>query len=686
MHLTTGPAESASIQRAGRGVRSWTAAAVLFVLSVSGAGDATAAEPGHATLTVDATVVTVMPETSARAPGPLVPAPVAAASVGPMVQVGGSLYPLPVPAPAGTRTGDHVVLTLDAAPGLSVHDALDVATAPGPSATASIVGVARATAQAPQGPVTAEMPTGVQTLLVLPVDWTAPDAASQASLTLTANATAAYWNAQSGTTLKITTDVRDWKTIANPGSCANTSTFASAIFNTAMAANGETGVASSSRHILVYFPNRADCGGWAGLGSIGGGNIWINGANDTRVVAHELGHNLGLGHSNTATCTLAGAWVSLSLPVSPTSANCTLKEYGDQADVMGSGFASAPAGNLNTGFADFLGYARGRLFTSSPPAPTSVELWPLGNFGAVRSIKIPIDGGTVYIDYRPEVAPDTAKPAWAGVQVHYLTTSGTMPVSYLLDMQTNTPYAFDSANLPVGGTWDVPGTSIEVRTVSTGATAIVSVGPSGLLTPIESYITRVYRDLFFRSVDPGGLQNWATQLATGTPRIAVANAITSSAEYRSRLITESYRTYLHREPDAAGLRYWLWAMSSGLTIQGMEAGFLASPEYYLQSGSTDGLWVQRLYADVLGRAAAQSEVDGWVRVLGAGADRGWVALGFLLSTEHLTTVVDRYYQDLLGRGIDPSGQQFWVTQIQSGVRVEAIVGSIIASDEYFARV
>jgi hypothetical protein len=95
----------------------------MFVLAVSGAGVAIAAEPGHVTLTVDATVITVMPETSAPAAGPLVPEPTAAAPVDPMVQVGGSLYPLPVPAPAGTRTGDHVVLTLEAAPGLSVHDA-----------------------------------------------------------------------------------------------------------------------------------------------------------------------------------------------------------------------------------------------------------------------------------------------------------------------------------------------------------------------------------------------------------------------------------------------------------------------------------------------------------------------------------------------------------------------------------
>ena len=59
-------------------------------------------------------------------------------------------------------------------------------------------------------------------------------------------------------------------------------------------------------------------------------------------------------------------------------------------------------------------------------------------------------------------------------------------------------------------------------------------------------------------------------------------------------------------------------------------------------------------------------------------------MGFLTSYEHLTDVVDGYYQALLGRGIDPTGRTEWVRAVQSGTRVEAIIGGVIASDEYFA--
>jgi len=206
------------------------------------------------------------------------------------------------------------------------------------------------------------------------------------------------------------------------------------------------------------------------------------------------------------------------------------------------------------------------------------------------------------------------------------------------------------------------------------------------LALVQRYIVRVYSDLFNRAPDPAGLASWTTALNRGTPRVAVANAITSSAEYRSKLITGSYDRYLGRTPDAGGLRSWLAAMGHGMTIERMESGFIASPEYFAKSGSTYAGWVRKLYADVLNRPAAPSEVTGWTTQLSRGTHRDKVAMGFLLSTEHLTTVVNGYYQDLLGRGIDPSGQRTWVGILQRGGRDEAIIGGIIASAEYYGKV
>ena len=128
---------------------------------------------------------------------------------------------------------------------------------------------------------------------------------------------------------------------------------------------------------------------------------------------------------------------------------------------------------------------------------------------------------------------------------------------------------------------------------------------------------------------------------------------------------------------------WLGALNSGSTISQMESGFIGSPEYYGRAGSTDSAWVTSLYADVLHRPAAASEVSGWTQALSNGASRQDVSMGFLLSTEHLTAVVNGYYQHLLGRELDPSGKAGWVGILQAGGRDETIIGGIIASDEYF---
>lgn len=203
---------------------------------------------------------------------------------------------------------------------------------------------------------------------------------------------------------------------------------------------------------------------------------------------------------------------------------------------------------------------------------------------------------------------------------------------------------------------------------------------------VRAYVTQVYRDLFDRAPDPAGLDTWTTSLLSGVAYGSVANSITSSTEYRSRLITAAYQTYLGRTPDLSGLQFWLAQMTGGRHIEQMQSGFIASEEFYARGGGSVRGWVALLYQTVLGRSAGASEVEWWVSAIAGGMDRAGVALGFLYSTEHLTTVVDGYYVHLLGRHIDPSGTATWVGLIQFGHRDEEIIAGIVSSDEYRSKV
>lgn len=294
------------------------------------------------------------------------------------------------------------------------------------------------------------------------------------------------------------------------------------------------------------------------------------------------------------------------------------------------------------------------LLTTIPPAAPTAVTARAGDARATVSWTAPPDGGSPVTRYTVTAQPGGATATTTGA------TSATVT-----GLSNDTSYTFTVSASHWAGS----------SPPSAASNAVVPVDI------VARYVSRVYGDLFNRSPDPSGLTSWSTALKGGTPYGAVSRAITGSAEFRSGLIADSYRRYLGREPDATGLRSWLGQMGRGLHIEQMQAGFVASTEFYLRAGS-DRQWVTDLYATVLGRVPTTSEVDQWVGRIRSGSSRYAVALGFLYSTEHLAEIVDGYYVTLLQRNIDSAGRRSWVTAIQRGARDEEIIAGIVSSAEY----
>jgi hypothetical protein len=574
--------------------------------------------------------------------------------------VSGDQVDVSVTAPAGLDEAAVVDALSDGAPGVAVVEV-------NPSAD-----VFAATTLAPV--------LGPQTITVVPVTWGVGTLPSTAELEALGDTAAAYWAQQSAGRIAFATPVVvPPRAVAAPATCDDV---VSAVYASATAG---LPAPSGTNHVVVYFPESAVCG-WAGLASVGGGQVWVNGSLLPDVLTHELGHNFGLGHAHRITCSTDGVRVPLAFPV---ASACTAVGYGDWADVMGVALGGSPVprtGSLNVAMADAIGLAT-VVDTAAVAGP--VTLAPISSAAGTRGLRTAVTQGLVYTEYRPATGPDerltqvSMLRGWAGVEQRLaLDDPSGARSTYLLDLQP-AQGVFVAPVLPVGTSTTVASTATTVITAGTGGTATMCVSGSAART--ESYIRAVYRDLFGRDVDPTGLAAWRLQLLCGTPRIAVANAITGSAEFRAGLIQQSYATYLGRAAEPAGLASWLLEMGAGMTQERMEAGFLASDEYYAQSGLDDASWVRRLYRHVLGREAGEGEVGYWVAGLRSGRGRYGVALGFLLSTEHLASVVDGHYLRLLGRHLDPSGLATWVGALQGGVRIEGVVGGIVASDEYFQR-
>jgi hypothetical protein len=231
------------------------------------------------------------------------------------------------------------------------------------------------------------------------------------------------------------------------------------------------GAVEYQRYVYV-FPHLSACG-WSGIADIGGSRVWVNGEFSLRVVAHELGHSLGLFHAGAVACTSAGA-------PAPIGDSCSSNAYGDPFDVMGGGTAG-PVRQMSMAHK----LALKVLPTSAVKvvgAPGVYRIAPMETLtGGVELLRLPKPGGgNYYVEYRQPIGYfDSQAPALSGVLVRTDAshTDGNSPDTLLLDMHPLTGANWTDAAMDLGQVFSDPATGITIRVASqdaTGATLEIS--------------------------------------------------------------------------------------------------------------------------------------------------------------------------------------------------------------------
>ncbi|MCW4384381.1 hypothetical protein OH146_01185 [Salinibacterium sp. SYSU T00001] len=195
-------------------------------------------------------------------------------------------------------------------------------------------------------------------LVVNSPDGVAPVSESDSYLRSVANSAAAHWQSSSNG-LVAPFDVAATIARTSGGTCAE-SPFTT--WNSVATQLGysswnafRTSVPGTARHLVVFNPSGCS---ETGVGIVGTGlhyggavRMSIGGGVDLTTLAHEIGHNIGLGHSNLQVCS---------------GASCTSHEYWDIYDVMGLGVVGFDTLTpLNTSTASRLGFL---------PAPATQSL------------------------------------------------------------------------------------------------------------------------------------------------------------------------------------------------------------------------------------------------------------------------------------------------------------------------
>ncbi|OYP12055.1 peptidase M11 gametolysin, partial [Vibrio parahaemolyticus] len=257
------------------------------------------------------------------------------------------------------------------------------------------------------------------------------------------------------------------------------------------------GVVLEDYQRIIYIMTQSGCagGGSATTGKTFPSRAYIDGTLSARVIAHEFGHNLGLSHAKALDCGDASV-----------SSNCSVIEYGDSYDVMGT----PDMGYINTYYKERMGWLNDaespNILTATQDGLYEIAEYETQDITQNIALKIPrgVNPNTglkewFYVEYRQAMGYDQFLDDRSYMLFRGDVTDGVIvrlveegaEESYILHMKPNSDYSqvygrkdWKDTALPVGDSFTDPvsGLTINLASAANGF-AGVNVSFDGSVTP-----------------------------------------------------------------------------------------------------------------------------------------------------------------------------------------------------------
>ncbi|SFC27888.1 choice-of-anchor U domain-containing protein [Massilia yuzhufengensis] len=208
------------------------------------------------------------------------------------------------------------------------------------------------------------------------------------------------------------------------------------------------------------------------------------------------------------------------------------------------------------------------------------------------------------------------------------------------------------------------------------------------------FVMELYRDLLFREAAAPEWTHWQGVLDSGAMgKAGLVSTFLDSVEFQggAGALVRLYLAAFDRLPDGAGLAFWTGQVGAGQPLAALAQALSSSAEFTATHGQLDDAgFVRQLYQNVLGRQGDIGGVAFWTAQLGGSLERGDVLLGFAQSAEftvasdHAVTAAMGYL-GLLERDPAPQEVDFWTGKLDADVPETIVIGAFLATPEYHDR-